>query len=221
MVSFVLTIENNMTRKILLGSGILSSLLYVSMNIFIPPLFAGYSSVSQTVSELSAINAPTRLLWCVFAMVYILLFTAFGFGILQSAPGNKALRTAGILVIVYVCINFYWPPMHLRGNKPSLTDTLHIVWAVITLLLMMLIMGFGSAGLGKPFRIYTIITFGIFIFFGILIGIEAPGIPKNLPIPMIGIWERINIGAFLLWVIVFAVALLSREKYPEEKNNAK
>lgn len=94
--------------------------------------------------------------------------------------------------------------MHLRGNEPTLTDTLHIVWAMVTIALMMLIMAFGAAALDKRFRIYTIATFVIFLLFGILIGTEAPAIPKNLPTPYIGIWERINIGAFMIWVVVFA-----------------
>jgi hypothetical protein len=38
--------------------------------------------------------------------------------------------------------------------------------------------------------------------------IEAPGIAANLPTPWIGVWERINLGVFLLWVVVLAVALL-------------
>jgi len=212
--SFLLLVINtsNMTRKILLCCGIFSSLLYISMNIFVPMLFEGYSSASQTVSELSAINAPTRPLWVSLAIVYILLFAAFGLGVWQSAFGNCPLRVTGSLIVIYVIINFYWPPMHLRGNEPTLTDTLHIVWAMMTLILMMLIMGFGAAALGKFFRIYTILTFVIFIGFGILIGTEVPGIPQNLPTPRIGIWERINIGAFMLWVIVLAIVLLQREK---------
>jgi hypothetical protein len=49
-----------MARKALLVCGILSSLLYVVMNVFVPMQWQGYSSASQTVSELSAIGAPTR-----------------------------------------------------------------------------------------------------------------------------------------------------------------
>lgn len=83
---------------------------------------------------------------------------------------------------------------------------------------MMLIMGFGAAALGKPFRIYTILTFLVFIAFGALIGVESPGIPKNLPTPRIGIWERINIGAFMLWVALFSVTLLHKEKSRGRQN---
>lgn len=201
-----------MTRKILLCCGILSSLFYVGMNIFIPPMFEGYSSTSQTVSELSAIGAPTRTLWVSLAIVYIILFGAFSLGVRASAFGNHQLRITGTLLIIYVIINFYWPPMHLRGNTPTITDTLHITWALITLSLMMLIMGFGAITLNKQFRIYTVITFIVFLFFGVLIGIESPNIPKNLPTPRIGLWERINIGAFMLWQIFFAIALLRKTK---------
>lgn len=198
--------------KIFLICGILSSLLYAAINIFVPMEFEGYNVASQTVSELSAINAPTRSLWVFLALIYILLFAAFGLGIRRPAGSNRQLRIVSGLIIVYVIINVYWPPMHLRGNEPTFTDTLHIVWAMITLVLMMLIMGFGAAALGRSFRLYTIASFVVFLVFGILIGTEAPGIPKNLPTPRIGIWERINIGAFMLWVIVFAIVLLRRLK---------
>lgn len=199
-------------KKALLICGILSSIWYVAINIYVPIQDERYSIVTQTVSELSAIDAPTRVLWISLVMLYPVLFAAFGWGVLQSASGNRPLRVTGILIIVYCIINFYWPPMHLRGNEPTLTDTLHIVWAMMALLGMMLMMGFGAVALGKGFRIYTIATFVVFIVFGILIGVEAPGIPENLPTPHIGIWERINMGAFFLWVVVFAVALLQKEK---------
>jgi hypothetical protein len=201
-----------MTRKFLLSCGIVSSIFYIGMNVFVPSLFDGYDPASQTVSELSAIDAPSRLLWVLLAMIYILLFAAFGWGVWQAGATIQKLRRVGSLIFVYAVINIYWPPMHLRGNDPTWTDTLHIVWAMMTLLLMMLIMGFAAAALGKLFRIYTVATFVVFIVFGVLVGIEAPGIPDNLPTPHIGIWERINIAAFMVWIVVLAAALLYREK---------
>jgi hypothetical protein len=58
-----------MIRKTLLVCGILSSLLYVAMTVFIAMQWEGYSSASQTVSELSAIGAPTRSLWVALGAV--------------------------------------------------------------------------------------------------------------------------------------------------------
>lgn len=203
-----------MMRKFLLTCGILSSLWYVGINIFVPTQYEGYSVASLTVSELSAIGAPTRIIWVLLAIMYLLLLMAFGWGVLKSTGGSRQLRIAGNLIIAYCIINFYWPPMHQReviaAGGGSLTDSLHIVWALMTLLFNMLLMGYGAAALGKRFRLYTIATWVVFMVFGILTFIESPGIEVNQPTPHLGVWERINIGAFLLWIIIFAIALLNR-----------
>jgi hypothetical protein len=207
------------SRRILLVCGILSSLWYVVLNIFVPTMYDGYSMASFTVSELSAIGAPTRILWVLLSVLYSLLFAGFGWGVLKSGGEHRALQVAGSLIILYSIMNIYWPPMHQRevigAGGGTLTDSLHITWAMMTLLFMMVIMGYGAAALGKNFRIFTGTTFVIFVVFGALIGIEAPGIEANLPTPHIGIWERINIGAFMLWVIVFAMALLKKNEVPD------
>jgi hypothetical protein len=205
------------TLKVLLACGILSSLWYIAINIYIPLRYEGYSFAVHTVSELSALGAPTRELWVLSTMPYAVLFTAFGWGVMQAAAGNRALRVTAWLIIAYCIFNFYWPPMHMRGSEPSLTDTLHITWAAVTLFTMLCMMGFGAAALGRRFRIYTAASVVVFIVFGALIGIEAPGIQANLPTPHLGIWERINMGAFFLWTAVFASALLQIKKAPSAR----
>src|SRR5438067_11093158 len=86
-------------HKALLLCGILSSLHYLVMNVVTVMLYEGYSPVSQTVSELSAVNAPTRILWVSLAIVYSLLVIAFGWGVWQSGMENHRLRIVGILFI--------------------------------------------------------------------------------------------------------------------------
>ena len=203
-------------KKVLLICGILSSLYYIALNIFVPMLWKDYSCITQTVSELSAIGAPTRQLWVWLCMVYILLYAAFGWGVLKSAGNNRSLRIVGGLIIAYCVVNLYWPPMHLRETLASgggtLSDTLHIVWAMLAVLFMLVMMGFGAAASGKRFRFYTIATMVLQFVFGVLTGMESPNIAPNLPTPRIGLWERINIGVFMIWVLVLAMALLQREK---------
>lgn len=200
-----------MGRKVLLFCGVLSSVLYIGMNVFIPMLSEGYSVVSQTVSELSAIGAPTRTLWVWLGTLYCLLLAAFGLGVWQAAGGSRALRVAGALMIAHGLIGPFWPPMHLRGMEFTLTDTLHIVWTAITVPLMLLAIGFAAAGpLGRGFRLYSIASLAVFLIFGVLTGIEGPRIAQNLPTPTIGVWERIGIAAHVLWVMVLAVILLRR-----------
>jgi len=212
----VLRHDTVMMQRVLLTCGILSSLWYVAINIFVPTMYEGYSMVSVTVSELSAIGAPTRILWILLVTLYPLLFAAFGWGVLKLAGGSRSLRVVGILIIVYSVVNFFWPPMHQReviaAGEGTMTDTLHLVWAMISNVSMLLLMGFGAAALGKRFRLYTFATWVVFIIFGALTWMEAPGVNAGLPTPYIGAWERINIGAFMLWVIVLAIVLLKKEK---------
>ena len=198
------------TREVLLVCGILSSLFYIAMSVFVPMLYAGYSSVSRTVSELSAIGAPTRRLWVLLGLAYSLLVTAFGWGVWRSARSNRPLRVAGGLMVAYGVINLAWPlaPMHLRGAGFTLTDALHIVFTMVTVVLMLLAMRFGAEAFGKRFRFYSITTMVVLVLFGALTAREGHRISANLPTPWVGVWERINIGVFLLWVVVLAITLL-------------
>ena len=207
-----------MTRNVLLLCGVLSSLLYTVMNIFVPMLYDGYSSVTQTVSELSAVGTPTRMLCVSLGVVYTLLITAFGWGVRQSAEQNRYHRMAGTLLFIYGVVSLVWPlaPMHQRevlaaGGK-TLTDTMHILMAIVTVLLMTVAMGYGAMAFGKRFRFYSIATILMLLICGGLTSLEAPNIESNLPTPTIGVWERINIGVFLLWVIVLASTLYRRGK---------
>jgi len=200
-------------QETLLSCGILAALLYSAMLAFVPLRWGDYSSASQTVSELSAIGAPTRPLWVSLGMVYALLAFAFGLGVWSAAQRNRLLRVVGGALIAQSIVSLFWPPMHLRGALPTLTDTMHIVFAVTWLLLMLLIMAFGAAAFGKRFRIYSTATLAVFVVFGTMAGMDGRRIAANLPTPWVGIWERINIGASLVWVTVLAVMLLRRARW--------
>jgi hypothetical protein len=199
-----------MTKKSFLACGLLSSVFYTLMNIFIPLGFDGYSYSAHTVSELSAIDAPTRSMWVSLAAIYILLFACFAWGIRLASQGSRKLRIVSTIMLVYAIVNVYWPPMHLRGVERGLTDTLHLVWAGVTVLLMIVMMAIGAGALGKTFRLYTILSVVAHIVFGYLTSLEADLIATNAPTPWIGVWERINIGVFMLWIAVLSVSLLRR-----------
>jgi hypothetical protein len=198
-----------MGRTLWLTCGILSSLLYVAMNALVAMQWPEYSSVSQTVSELSAIGAPTRPLWVWLGVAYALLFVAFAWGVWTSALRNRPLRVVGGLLLAYGILGLAWPlaPMQLRGAAFSTTDAMHIAFSVVTVVLMLLAIGFGAAAFGERFRVYSIATLLVLVAFGALTGVEAPNIAANRPTPWIGVWERIDIGAFLLWVVVLATSL--------------
>jgi hypothetical protein len=204
--------------SILLACGMLSSLLYAAMLVVVPMHYAGYSSASHTVSELSAIDAPTRTLWVSLGLLWGLLYAAFGWGVWKAAGENRRLRVTGGLIAAAAVFGLFWPPMHQREvlatSGGTLTDTLHIVWTVMNGVLTLLAMGFAAAALGMRFRLYSITTMVILVAAGFLTSRDASGVSANLPTPWIGIWERVNIGIWLLWVAALSIALLRRRSDP-------
>lgn len=205
-------------RRLCLICGILSSVLYVAVNIIVPTQWESYNIASQTVSELSAIDAPTRMLWSVLCTPYTILAIAFAWGVWKSAEGNRPLRIAGALLLAYGGLGILWPfaPMHLRetlaAGGSTFSDTMHLTLGAVTEVFYLLALAFAAAALGKAFRLYSIATFVVLFVFGILTFVDAPGVALNQPTPLLGIWERINIGVFLLWVVVLAVKLLPGKK---------
>jgi hypothetical protein len=202
-------------RKLLLSCGIVSSLWYIAMNIVVPFRLEGYDWTLQTVSELSAIGVPTRQLWVNMAALYSLLLTLFGSGICISANGKQSLKLAGILVIAYGIIGLAWPPMHQRAaiaaGQGSLTDTMHIVFTFVTVLIMTLVIILAALSFGKRFLFYSIVTIVALFVFGVLTGLNAPLLEKNLPTPWMGIWERVSIGVYVAWIGTLAILLLKHE----------
>jgi hypothetical protein len=202
-----------MSRRILLACGPISSLLYVAMMVVIARRWPGYSSASQTISELSAIGAPTRALWGLPGAFYTALIVAFGWGVVLSAGRSRALGVAGRAIVAYGALGLMWPfaPMHLRevlaAGGGTVSDTLHVCLASATVLLMFIAMAAAAVALGPRFRLYSGASIAVLLVFGALTFADAPRVAANLSTPWIGVWERINVGVFLLWVAVLSMRL--------------
>lgn len=139
----------------------------------------------------------------------------FGAGVWQSAGRNKFLRFIGIALIIYAIGNWMWPqffPEDLSQPVSALTNSMHIVLTVVTVMSWMLILGFAAAGFRKWMRLYSIITLLIVILFGALAGSLGAALAAGQPTPMLGLLERINIYSFMLWLVVFAIVLLPKTR---------
>jgi hypothetical protein len=203
-----------MLRKTLLACGILSSILYVAMVVLIGARWDSYSWTSQTISELSAIGAPTRQPWVIAGALYTVLITAFGWGVCQSAGSRVNLHRAGEVIVVYGSLGLLWPlaPMHARevlaAGGGTASDTMHLVLASVTVCLMLVAMLLATMAFDTRFRWFSIVSLVVLCLFGALTFLDAPRVGENLPTPWLGVWERINVGVFLLWVTALAVSLV-------------
>ena len=79
---------------------------------------------------------------------------------------------------------------------------MHVVLGGVTVFLMFLAIGFGATAFGKRFRLLFDRTHRGAPRVRRVDVPEAPRLQANLPTPWIGLWERINISVFLLWVVV-------------------
>lgn len=207
-------------NKFLLVCGILSSLLYILTDISAAILWDDYSYASQTVSELFAVGAPTRSLVVICFSIYALLIYAFGMGIWRSARSRRSLKVAAVLIVGKEVLGLpatWLFPVHLRGVEGNYSDIMHGIFTITGVFVFMLpAMIAGATAFKGVFRTYSIITMILFVFFGILTGSMQPEYVSNLPTPMMGIWERVNIYGYMIWIVFLAIKLLrlNRERYP-------
>jgi hypothetical protein len=217
-------LSGRMVRKVLLALGIVGPLFYVTTDILVATRWEGYSYADQTVSELFAIGAPTRPLAVPLMLTYGVLAIAFGLGVWESAGEKRALRVVAVGLIgkeVLGTVATLFAPIHLRealaAGAATSSDAWHGILTFGGALCYLLAMGFGAAAFGKRFRLYSIATMLILVVFGVLTGLDQPQLEANLPTPWMGLWERIDIFATMLWIAVLAITLLrAQEKRPQD-----
>ena len=100
----------------------------------------------------------------------------------------------------------------LAAGERGLRNAMHIPMTAVMSLFMLLAMGFGATLLGKRFRYYSYATIAILVVFGVLASLQAGKMVANEPTPWMGIEERINIYATMLWVALLAICLLRVQK---------
>lgn len=108
------------------------------------------------------------------------LVVAFALGVWLVAGSKRSLRVTAVLLIAFAIIGAFWPPMHQRGTigspTASLTDTLHIVFAGVQVLMMLLFIAVGSGVHGRGFRIYSIWTIAVMLVSGAIVGTQVSAI---------------------------------------------
>lgn len=206
--------------KLLLLCGILSSLLYVATDLLASWMYQGYSILDQNYSELLATGAPTRPMMLLGSIVYNLLVASFAIGVWNSST-KRIARITSIMIIIYAAISMITPiffQMDMRGVEVTPLGSLHPLMTAVMSLFILLSMGFGAFILGKGFRFYSILTIIILIFFGFLTSFQVPQLASGQPTPWMGLTERINIYATMLWFALLSIFLLQKKEIQKWKS---
>ena len=198
-----------MVRKLLLSCGAISSILYLlAIDVIAALRHADYHNyTSQMVSELMAVGAPTRNLLIGLFTPYNLLVFAFAAGVWASARGRRSVRLTAAALVGYGAVStagLFLFPMDLRGTVGSQRDGLHIAATFVMSIFIVAVMAFGAFARGMRFRRYSFATIAIVVVFGALAGLLARPMPG--PTPGLGLAERINIYATMLWMASLAAS---------------
>ncbi len=204
-------------KKALLGCGVAATVLYIALDAIAAVRYRGYSYTGQTISELSAVGAPTRPLWIPVALVYSTLMVAFGAGAWASAGKATALRLVSVIAGAVGAVGIVaWPfaPMHQRAELEqgggTFAGTMHLVLSMIDTLLFLAAIGIGVATGGRRFRRYSVITLIAVLAGGFLTAVQGGKVARNERTPWMGITERIAVLGSMLWFAVLGVVLWRR-----------
>ena len=153
------------------------------------------------------------------AFPYTLLVGAFAAGVWTSAGPKRAARITAAMLLGYAAFGMvggWFTPMNTRealaAGERGLRNAMHIPMTAVMSLFILLAMGLGATLLGKRFRYYSYATIAILIVFGVLTSLQAGKMVADEPTPLMGLTERINIYATMLWVAVLAIGLLRAQK---------
>lgn len=199
-------------QTILLLCGIISSALFIATDIAGGLSYPGYSFTSQAISELMAIGAPSEPLVDPLFLVYDALVIAFGVGVLRASGSRRyRLRLTGGLLIGYGLVGLTGPTlfeMHQRGTSNISGDLPHIIVTGVIVALTLMAIGIAAFAFGGRFRRYSLSTLVTMIVAGIISVPYGARLAAGEATPGFGIVERIDVYASLLWIAVFAIALL-------------
>jgi hypothetical protein len=209
-----------MVRKILLGCGVVSSVLYIAVDVLGSLRYPGYRYADQEFSELTAAGSPVRSLMIALNEIpYTVLVAAFAGGLWTSAEPKRAGRITGAMLIGYALtgmVTGVFFPMKTRealaAGEGTLRNAMHPPGTIVMSLFIVLAMSYGARLLGRRFLYYSYGTIAILIVFGVLTSLQVGRMEANQPTPWMGVTERINIYATMLWLAVLAIGHLRAQE---------
>jgi Protein of unknown function (DUF998) len=193
----------------LLACGIAAPSLSLASDILACARWRGYSPVRQSISELSAVGAPTRSLVTALDLVRDGLLVAFAAGVSGSAGANRALRATGTLVLANCAIHAFAAAFLPRDySEPTWSpgNTANTVVMATSVGCSIAAMATGAVALPGPFRA---VSAGIPSSFA---GLTALALlvpwPEGAPPTSTGAQERTMAYAYHLWLAGLAIVLL-------------
>ncbi|MBP3870831.1 MAG: DUF998 domain-containing protein [Faecalicoccus sp.] len=193
-------------------TGIATLLSYTAAVIFAPAAYPGYNWMRQAVSDLSAQNAPSRMLWNQLAAIYnicsVVCPTCVSIYVSENKTASKTFRT-GVYLFTIMCwisnIGYAMFPLNNAGKEiATFQEMMHIaVTAIVVVLSIVSLVLIIFAGF-KNQDVRGVSIFAFIAFFMMLIGAVGQGM---VPPKYFGIVERFSVFAAVGFNAVLGIQL--------------
>lgn len=188
-------------------AGVAAPLVYASTVIAGATAIAGYSHLSDPISALTE-TGRTGVLWIGAGfLLYNLLVAAFGIWGLRATWRQPRWRAVFFLLLVTAaCGLLMWPfPQDPIGLPASSTGIVHVVLAAIESLSSMAILAISIRALWteghRRLAAFSGACLALIVPFGFAAALATAGHGQ-----LMGLFERLTIGAFEAWLGIFALS---------------
>jgi hypothetical membrane protein len=191
--------------------GIAAVGIYVGTTILGGLLDPGYSQTGRTISELTAASAPDRGLLAVLYVGYNVLLAAFGYAVYRIAPQEPRLRTGMSLLVAGAVAGIGLVtvlPTDFAGGPITPIGSAHIAVAGVAALLTGATTFVMAIGFRRVAALRRLVQGSIAAGVAIVVSGPLSAFAVASGSPYAGVFERITIGLFLLWVWGISVYLL-------------
>ncbi len=188
-------------RKALLSCGIAAAVVFVLVNL-LGALWPGYDFITQSISDLSAIGAPTFAFAYPLTIFYGALMTAFGIGIWILGRGKTAVRITAALVLAYALFGLaaaiFFPNRLGYSNADNIWYVLPMALSIFSIVAAI---GMAAIAFRNWFRF---VSLGILALFAAMTLISFAVPPSAETVARTGLQERSMMVFNLLWVVLLA-----------------
>jgi len=200
--------------KLLPLSGIIGVIFYF-LHIFFGSLFyADYNPLTQAISDLTAINSPSRNIAMPFSVLYGIFSIVFSTSFLIYLKGkiNKLITLGAYFFCSMTIISFFgytFFPLSEAGYAGTFQDKIHMIVTVLVVLftitfIVLFSFGFFRTANYKCLGIISIITFILLLSGAMLINL--------LPAGYFGLAQRINAYSTVLYTGILSYWMYKNAK---------
>ena len=208
-------------RKLSAWAGIFAPIIFVGVFMVEGAVRNGYDPKSMYISTLSLGNRG----WIQIAnfLVLGLLLFIFTLGLSKEFPTGKASR-GGIISLYIISVLFFisgpfvMDPADTPADQMSIHGLVHglsggIVFLMMPMIIFIFLRRFMSDPKWQSFRWWTLIL-GIIEALGVIVFTYVSKIPieQNGYVNSLGLFQRIALIPFMVWIFIFGIELLQKQK---------